>query len=124
MLCEIGDKLVEKCKDKRIKKEITKFNKIFKELDEDRKKAVEKLIANAAFMAITLEDLQEKINEKGCIEEYKNGANQCGYKESSEIKVYNSLIKNYNTTVKQLLDQLPKNDKNLQDDFDVFLSKN
>ena len=110
-------------KDKRIKKEIAKYKKIFKDVDEDRKKAVEKLIENVAFMATTLEDLQDSINEKGCIEEYQNGENQYGYKESSEIKVYNSLIRNYNTSVKQLLDQLPENAPIQTDDFDDFIRK-
>lgn len=110
-------------KDKRIKKEINKLKKILKTLDEDRKKAVEKLIENVAFMAATLEDLQVAINAKGCIEEYKNGENQSGFKESSEIKVYNSLIKNYNTSIKQLLDQLPDNAPPLEDDFEQFLAK-
>ena len=50
-------------KDKQIKKEISKFKKIFKNLDEDKKKILEKLIENVAFMAITLEDLQKQIKE-------------------------------------------------------------
>ena len=111
-------------KNKRIKKEITKLNKIFKDIEEDRKKAVQKLIENVAFMAATLEDLQNEINEKGFIETYKNGENQFGTKESSAIKIYNSLIRNYNVSLKQLLDQLP--DDNLQpqaDDFDEFLKQ-
>lgn len=109
-------------KDKRIKKEISKFRKIFKNLDEDKKKILEKLIENVAFMSVTLEDLQESIKEKGCIEEYKNGENQFGYKESTESKVYNSTIKNYNTCIRQLIDQLPKNENTPpEDDFGAFL---
>lgn len=108
-------------KDKRIKKEISKFKKILKNLDEDKKKILEKLIENVAFMAVTLEELQEQIKEKGCIEKYKNGENQYGYKESTESKVYNSTIKNYNTCIRQLLDQLPKNEKPPEDDFGTFL---
>lgn len=95
-------------KDKRIKKEILKYKKILANVEPERKKAVEKLIENAAFMAATLDDLQAEINENGCIEKYKNGENQYGYKESTAFKAYNSLIKNYNVTVKQLLDQLPE----------------
>jgi len=115
--------LAELAKEKRIKKEIAKYNKIFKDLDEDRKKAVQKLIENVAFMAITLEDLQQSINEKGFVEAYQNGNNQHGYKESSAVKVYNSMIKNYNTSIKQLLDQMPEHKPVREDDFDVFLAK-
>lgn len=108
-------------KNKRIKKEIQKYRKIFRDIDEDRKKAVEKLIENVAFMTATLEDLQEEINENGYIEEYQNGEFQCGYKESAAVKVYNSLIRNYNTSIKQILDQLPDTAPANTDDFDEFL---
>lgn len=110
-------------KEKRIKKEIAKYNKIFRVLDEERKKAVQKLIENVAFMAITLEDLQQSINEKGFVESYQNGNNQHGYKESSAVRVYNSMIKNYNTSIKQILDQMPENETVKEDEFDKFLDK-
>lgn len=112
-------------KEKRIKAEISKYNKILKEqgIDEDRKKAVEKLVQNVAFMAVTLEDLQAVVNEKGCTEEYQNGATQFGVKEATEIKVYNSLIRNYNMSMKQLLDQLPQAKEPEKDDgFDSFVN--
>lgn len=97
-------------KEQRIKKELNRIKKIFKNLDEDKKKISESLMKNAAFMAITLEDLQAEINEKGCTEEYQNGQNQHGIKESTASKVYNSMIKNYTSCIKQLIDLLPKTD--------------
>lgn len=120
---EGGHNVAELTKEKKIKKELAKLKKILADIDEDRKKAVEKLIGNVAFMAVTLDELQDAINEKGCIEEYQNGNNQFGYKESSEIKVYNSLIKNYTTSMKQLLDQLPVNIPLPEDGFDKFIRK-
>lgn len=68
-----------------------------------------------------------EINKKGCTEKYQNGAEQYGIKEATEIKVYNSLIRNYNMSMKQVLDQLPANKKDDEDedDFDGFAkSKN
>lgn len=110
-------------KDKRIKKEITRLNGVLKNLDDKKKKAVTSLIKNAAFMAVTLEDLQEKINRDGVTEQYQNGSNQFGVKKSSSVEVYNTMIKNYTQVVKQLTDLLPKDVPKEEDDgFDAFLN--
>ena len=69
------------------------------------------MIEEAAFMAVSLAELQEKINEKGYTEEYQNGANQKGVKKSSEVEIYNTMIKNYMAVVKQLTDLIPKENK-------------
>ena len=65
-------------------------------------------------------ELITKIAESnGIKEEYKNGANQFGYKDSVEVKTYNAMIKNYMAVIKQLNDLLP-NQNNLKDEFDRF----
>lgn len=94
-------------KQKLIKKEVTKFKKIYRDVDESKRKNVEKLIDNAAWMAVSLEELRDKIDEEGYTEVYTNGANQCGVKDSTYVKAYNTMIKNYNATIKLLLDQMP-----------------
>lgn len=107
----------------RIKKEISRLNKLVKKVDEKKKKAIVSLINNAAFMAVTLEDLQVEINENGVTEKYKNGANQYGVKKSSAVEVYNAMIKNHMQVMKQLTDLLPKEDpKNEDDGFDDFVN--
>ena len=68
----------EKTKEQRIKAEISKINKVFKELDENKKKIVTPLIQKAAFMHVELEELQKTIEVEGCVDEYQNGANQWG----------------------------------------------
>ena len=90
--------------------ELKKLNKIFKNIDKDKRIVVANLIENAAFMSEELNKLQEVIKEKGCVEQYQNGANQHGRKKSAEVDVYNSMVKNYSTVIKQLLDLLPDND--------------
>lgn len=108
----------ELSREDRIKKEYEKLNKIYKNIDPDKKKVVDKLIGNSAFMAVTLEDLQEIITEKGCTEIYQNGANQSGVKKSSEVEVYNSMIKNYASIVKQLTDLLGKDEPETEKEED------
>ena len=73
-------------------------------------------------MSATLDELMNTINENGIKEEYKNGANQFGYKDSVEVKTYNAMIKNYMAVIKQLNDLLP-NQNNLKDEFDRFVEE-
>ena len=113
----------EKTKEDRINQEKNKLNRMFKEIEEKKKKTFEKLVINAAFMAISLEDLQKIINEKGYTEEYQNGANQRGVKKCSEVEIYNTMIKNYSSVIKQLTDLLPKDTTKVVDDgFEEFVN--
>ena len=111
-------------KQNKIATEINRISAMFTKMDSKLKNAVKALIENAAFMAVTLQELQDEINEKGVIEKYQNGANQYGVKKSSEVEVYNSMIKNYSSIIKQLTDLLHKTEQDqLPDDgFDAFLA--
>jgi hypothetical protein len=111
-------------KDERIKKEIRKLKRIFRNLPKDKLTAVSTLIENAAFMAATLEDLQDAINKNGCISTYQNGENQWGTKKSPEADLYNTMIKNYSAVIKQLTDMLPKDEaKAAEDELVTFIQK-
>jgi hypothetical protein len=66
-----GQALIQK--NKEIKKETNKLKKLFKELPENKKKMAEKLIENASFMSITLDELKEDIKVYGVKETYVNG---------------------------------------------------
>lgn len=107
---------------KTIKKELSKLKKIFKDIEPNKEKIVEKLISNAAFMAASLEELQDIINEKGYTEEYHNGANQSGVKKCSEVEIYNTMIKNYSSIIKQLVDLLPNGAGSGGDELLDFIS--
>lgn len=98
----------EKTKEARIKSEKNRLNRIFKEGDPARRDMLKRLIENAAFMSVSLEELQEIINEKGYTEEYQNGANQSGVKKCSEVEIYNTMIKNFTATVKLMAELLPE----------------
>ena len=110
-------------KKKRIKKKYNILRKLFAGLEGDLLKLACDLMQNAAFMAVTMEDLQEAINEKGATEEYRNGENQRGIKKSSEVDVYNTMAKNYSSYIRQLTDMLPKEEagKVKVDEFDEFV---
>lgn len=106
-------------KEKMIKKEIDEFEEIFKDISEDRKPFASRLIQQCAFMLTTLNELQETLNEQGSVELFVNGKQEM-LREHPAAKIYNTMIKNYNSTVKQLLDMLP-DDKQDSDELIEFL---
>lgn len=103
--------------------ELRKLKRIFKDIPDSKKKVVEKLMDNAAFMAEQLEFLQEDIKEKGYISEYQNGENQWGTKKAPEVEIYIALTKNYSGIIKQLLELIPEMDGNSDDEMTLFMRK-
>lgn len=95
-------------KERLIRRERTKLRRLFKDMGKDRLSAAEKLIDQAAFMAVTLADLADQINANGCTSEYQNGENQWGTKKSPEVEVHTSMMQRYLSTIKQLTDLLPE----------------
>lgn len=98
----------EKQRKAKIKKEKKRLEEIFKNIETNRLKIVESLIADAAFQRVTLEETREIINRDGVIEVYQNGANQKGIKKSSAVEVYDKMVNTYSKIIKQLCDLLPE----------------
>lgn len=98
-------------KDQKIKKEYNRLRRIFKDLDKNKLQTVESLMRNAAFMSVSLEELQDIINAEGYIVEYQNGANQSGTKQSDAVKTHIAMTKNHASIIKQLCDLVPPEKK-------------
>ena len=94
-------------KETRIKKEKDRLFDIFKDLEANKLKTCMALIDRAAFITISLEDLEEQLNKTGWVETYQNGENQSGMKKAAAADVHISLTKNLNAIVKQLLEVVP-----------------
>lgn len=113
-------------KQRRIKKEINRLRKLFKEIDENKKKLVFTTIDDVAFMTITMQDLREKIVREGTTCTYKNGENQYGTKQSPDAQLYLQLSQKNTQAMKILVDCLPKTEKIKptvpEDDFDDFVA--
>lgn len=99
--------MAENTKEKRIKAELKRLQAKFELVDANQREVVAQLLQNAAFMAVTLQDLQEIINAQGVTDEYRNGANQYGTKASATLQSYNALIKNYANVIKTLAQLVP-----------------
>ena len=109
-------------KRKRLDAEIKRLKRLLTGVDDKTKKIVDSLIKNVAFMTITLDELQDSINRNGAVSEYQNGENQWGTKKSPEVEIYNTMIKNHSSIMKQLTDLRPKAAPKMNDDgFEDFV---
>lgn len=109
--------------EEQINKEVRRLKKIFDNIDEDKKKIVQGLFENAAFLSTQMKLMMKRINEDGVTIKYQNGENQWGYKKSPDVDTYNSFIKQYTTIIKQLTDLLPKDNTIEIDPIEEFKKK-
>lgn len=112
-------------KKKQIKKEENRLRRLFKDIDENKKKLVFTTIADVAFMTITMADLRETIIREGTTARYQNGANQYGTKQSPEAQLYIQLSQKQTQAMKLLMDCMPKKvnvSTGKEDDFDEFVN--
>ena len=103
-----GRNKAELTKDQRISQEYARMKELFSAMPENELMFCDPLLQNAAFMKVTLEDLQKAINENGVTDSYQNGANQSGTKASADLQAYNSLAKVYNALMDKLSAKLPR----------------
>ena len=90
----------------RQKKELAKITKIYKNLPKDKLEIAKKLIARAAYMLVSLEDMEKKISEEGLVVKMPQGSYEIE-RAHPLLQPYNAMVKNYNATIKQLDDFLP-----------------
>lgn len=98
----------EQTREQRIKAEKRRLAKLCEELPDGKRAIALPLVEQAAFLRITLDDLQVEINEAGCVEEYQNGRNQSGFKVTAALQAYNSTVKNYAAVCERLDRILPQ----------------
>lgn len=99
-------------KDRRIKKEENRLNKIFENVDENKKRTVEGLIKRAAFMRASLEDFEADIDKNGFVEMFQQGDKQDPYeRKRPTADLYNTMNTSYQKIIKQLTDLLPEEKK-------------
>lgn len=110
-------------RDKKIKQEINKIKKIFKDFPKDKTKVIEGLINEAAFMKVSLEDTRVDLIKNGLTELFEQGE-QSFNRERPEVKIYSNFMKLYSSVMKQLIDLLPPELKKEQTDALMeFISK-
>lgn len=93
----------------RQRKEMSRLKKLYKNLPKDTLEISKKLIERAAYMLISLEDMEEQIEADGLVVTMPQGAYDIK-RAHPLLQPYNAMVKNYNATVKQLNDLLPSTD--------------
>lgn len=115
----------EVSKETRINKEERRLRKIYKELQKDKLAVVDGLIRRAAYMRITLEDMEIDLDLNGFNELFTQSEKTEPYERERPVaRQYQQMNKNYQAICKQLSDLLPKDEiKKTEDDgFDSFVS--
>ena len=98
-----------KTKDERIRGEKSRLNRIYKDIDKNKKKLAAGLIERAAFMRIECEDLEEFLIENGWTEQFQQSEKLEPYDRARpQGQAYQQLNANYQKVIKQLDALLPQ----------------
>lgn len=104
-------------KEKKIRAEKNRILKIYKDIKLDAKiiKVLEGLVSDAAFMRIAIEEIKEKLIKEGLMEKFVNGSQEF-MREKPEAKLFLNFMKQYANTMKQLIDLMPVQVKDEEQD--------
>lgn len=109
----------------RIRKEITRLNKIFIAKSDNEKELLSGLIKRAAFMKVQLDDMEKDLTAHGFVEMFSQSDKTEPYeRERPMARLYNTLNKNYQTLMKQLGDFVERTEGTGEKDdgFDEFVN--
>ena len=110
-------------KEDKIKKEINRIKKLYKDFNKDKARVLEGLIKEAAFMKVELEELRNDLLITGLTELFVQGE-QCFNRERPESKLYTSFIQRYSQVMKQLIEMLPAEEKKEEEtNLEKFVQK-
>ena len=99
----------ELTKSERISTEEARLRKNYKEIKRDKAAIVDGLIRRAAYMRVSLEDMENDLDDKGFYELFSQSESQEPYERERPVaRQYQSMNKNYQSIIKQLSDLLPK----------------
>lgn len=110
----------KKSTETRIKEEEQRILKIFDGVSDKCKETVSGLAKRAAFMVVSLEDLEKDLAEKGFTEMFSQGDQEPYPRERPAYKVYCNMNSNYQKVIKQLTDLLPPEDSGGRGGGDSF----
>lgn len=106
--------------DEEVRSEYDRLIKLFKTAPKEKLALARKLISRAAFLAVTIDDLEKDISENGYEQEYQNGEFQRGMKKSAAAELHVTYSKNLFAVMKQLNDMLDIKGTGGGDSFESF----
>ncbi|ALP03654.1 TPA: hypothetical protein KRE09_003902 [Clostridioides difficile] len=102
-------------KEKKIKQEVSRLKKNYKDLEKEKVKILDGLINEAAFLKISLEGTREILTKEGLTEIFKQGKQEFE-RERLQVKIYLNFMKLYSSVMKQLIDIIPSDKKQEEED--------
>ncbi|EIS9401950.1 TPA: hypothetical protein KRI65_003041 [Clostridioides difficile] len=102
-------------KEKKIKQEVSRLKKNYKDLEKEKVKILDGLVNEAAFLKISLEETREILTKEGLTEIFKQGKQEFE-RERLQVKIYLNFMKLYSSVMKQLIDIIPSNTKQEEED--------
>lgn len=94
-------------KEGKVLAEIARLRDVFNDIPQDRKSLAEKAIQRAAWLVVSLEELEQCIDRAGFISEYQNGENQWGTKKNPDVETHNSMSQRFTQVMDYLYKMLP-----------------
>ncbi|HBF1685096.1 TPA: hypothetical protein KNS66_003525 [Clostridioides difficile] len=102
-------------KEKKIKQEVSRLKKNYKDLEKGKNKILDGLVNEAAFLKISLEETREILTKEGLTEIFKQGKQEFE-RERLQVKIYLNFMKLYSNVMKQLIDIIPSDMKQEEED--------
>lgn len=99
----------------RTKKTYKNIEAFIKGLPQERQDLAKGLLRELRFMDETLEELKADIKERGVTIDGVGSTGQSTSKTNPSLSTYNVVIKNFNSTIRQLADLLPDGAKTEKD---------
>lgn len=114
--------------DDKVKKEISRLKRQYKEIPKNKMDVVQGLIVQAARLRISLDSLWEDIVENGDVELFSQSEKMEPYERERPVaRIFNTRDKNYQSIIKQLTDLMPKEPPratgNDDDTFEDFVNE-
>lgn len=93
-----------------IREEVERLHDLLDEYDisDRRKKLLEPVIENTAFMKVKLEEARKMVKETSVVIQYDNGGGQKGLRENPIFKGYEALWKSYMAGMNEITKALPQ----------------
>lgn len=115
-------------KQKRIKKEMLKIRKLYKNSNKENLNKIQELIYRASFLLVMAQDMEEELIKIDSFTITTINASQTFTKTNPLLKDYRDTIKSYQSVIKQLDDLIKDSNNNLngppkKDELDDFLDK-
>ncbi|EMJ4245769.1 hypothetical protein PIU50_003661 [Clostridioides difficile] len=102
-------------KEKKIKQEVSRLKKNYKDLEKEKVKILDGLVNEAAFLKISLEETREILVKEGLTEIFRQGKQEFE-RERLQVKIYLNFMKLYSSVMKQLIDIIPSDIKQEEED--------